>query len=490
MMSNTNSPYFIGIDIGTQGARVVLMDAHGKIHGTAEEAFPLNDQFRQEQSPFSWWKICEGLLRAVIAGAQSRISVKDIVSVGVTSTSGTVIPLDEDMNPLHNALMYSDPRSANEGKLCSETAKKFNKGGYAGFNSSSGLSKIVWFTRTYPEKVSKIASWAHAADYITGRLSGVWRITDHTNALKTGFDVGGNFWPDYLFSQLNLKREWLPEVVPSGTPVGNLKSDLASELGLSGNIKVVAGITDGCASQIASGAVRVGDWNTTIGTTLVVKGVTEKPVIDPLNRLYNHRHPEGYWMPGGAANIGADWITSGGYSKDLDELNEEAGRLAPTKQLAYPLTTEGERFPFVAPSARGFYPSGLSRGELYTAGLEGVAYIERFAFQMIESLSGEKVKAVYTAGGGSNSEAWVKIRSNVLQLPLYKMKHVSGGVGAAVLAASKTFYTSLVEATKAMTIIEKEIAPERALSESYEESYQQFISLLKKKGYIQNEPHA
>lgn len=487
MRQSHQSRYFIGIDVGTQGARVVLMDSYGEIFGKAEEAFPLDDRSREEQSPIIWWEVCHRLLRSVTSEVSRQISLEDVIAIAVTSTSGTVVPLDKNMMALHNAIMYSDPRSAEEGKYCREMAVEFHEDGYAGFNSSSGLSKIVWFMRKYPEKALQIAKWVHASDYITGRLSGVWGISDHTNVLKTGYDVNGNYWPAYLFNKLNLKREWLPQVVPSGTPVGNLSSDLVAALGLSHNVKVVAGMTDGCASQIASGAVRLGDWNTTIGTTLVIKGVTKDPVNDPLDRLYNHRHPEGFWMPGGAANIGADWITKE-YGEDLADLNEQAERLMPTGHLAYPLRSEGERFPFISPSARGFYPPGLGRAELYTANLEGVAYIERYAFEMIESLSGEKVKAVYTAGGGSKSEAWLKIRSNTLGLPVYKMRHVSGAVGAAILAASKTFFSSVIEAAQSMTLIEKKILPEDSLIKSYNESYERFISLLKEKGYIKQEP--
>src|SRR5690606_39859763 len=80
---------------------------------------------------------------------------------------------------------------------------------------------------------------------------------------------------------------------------------------------------DGCASQVASGAVNIGDWNTTIGTTLVIKGVTNEEIKDPEGRLYSHRHPEGFWMPGGASNTGADWV-SADFSNDLESLNQQA----------------------------------------------------------------------------------------------------------------------------------------------------------------------
>jgi sugar (pentulose or hexulose) kinase len=480
------APYFLGIDVGTQGARVVLIDVEGNIAGSNEETFPLNDQSREEQSPEGWWQACLRSLKALFAELKPGIDLKDIKAVSVTSTSGTVIPLDEDHNPLYNALMYSDKRSANAAVLCRQMALMHHPDGYTGFNASSGLSKMVWFAQTFADKTKKIAKWIHAADYIIGKLSERWGITDYTNALKSGYDLRNEEWPAYLFEQLSLKKEWLPEVVPSGMPIGTISSSLAGEFGLSENMQVVAGMTDGCASQVASGAVNPGEWNTTIGTTLVVKGVTTKEIRDPEGRLYNHRHPEGYWMPGGASNTGADWVT-GEFSDHLSEMEEQALPLIPTEFMAYPLQQEGERFPFIAPQARGFLPEGLSPAEEFTANMEGVAYLERYAFEMIENLSGEKVKAVFTAGGGSKNNTWLIIRSNVLNLPIYKMKHVTGAVGAAILAASRSYFTSITDAARALTQIEKEIQPSKDLATKYEKGYHEFVKILHDKGWIKKE---
>jgi sugar (pentulose or hexulose) kinase len=162
----------------------------------------------------------------------------------------------------------------------------------------------------------------------------------------------------------------------------------------------------------------------------------------------------------------------------------------PTKHLAWPLKQQGERFPFIAPQATGFHPVGLAPAELFAANMEGVAYIEKYAFEVIEQLSGEKVSAVFTAGGGSNSDAWLQIRSNVLQLPVYKMKHVTGAVGAAIIAASQTHFTSLTEAAKALTQIEKEVYPQADAAAIYQNNYQQFLAILAAKGYISKTQYA
>lgn len=483
------SPYFIGIDIGTQGARAVLINATGEVLGSGEQAFPLSNQSREEQSPDQWWADCLLCLQQVMGQVKGHIPLNDIKAISVTSTSGTIIPLDKNKQPLYNAIMYSDPRSAEEADYCKKIALATNSNGYTAFNASSGLPKMLWFVNRYPDKVTQIGAFIHAADFIIGKLCGCYEVTDYTNALKSGYDVRERQWPSYIWEKLPIEKNWLPQVQPSGAPIATITNELATLLGVPSTIQVVAGMTDGCAAQIASGAVYAGSWNTTIGTTLVVKGVTMRQIHDPYGRLYCHRHPEGYWMPGGASNTGADWVTRD-FGNDLDELNAQAAAFIPTGQMAWPLKQPGERFPFIAPNATGFQPAGLSRAELFTANMEGVAYIERYAYEVIEQLSGEKVTAVYTAGGASNNDVWLQIRSNVLQLPVYKAKYVTGAVGAAILAASQTHFHSLTEAARALTQIEKEIQPVTGLMEPYEQYYHRFIETLVQKNYISNTQYA
>jgi len=474
--------YFLGVDVGTQGVRVVLLDETGRTIGSSGKVFPLTPHSREEQSPGLWWESVFYCLQNLLITIQNGIDLQSIKAISVTSTSGTVIPLDTDHEPVHNALMYSDTRPAAEGKYCREIAERLHPEGYTGFNASSGLSKMVWYSNHFPEKAAHIHRWVHATDFIIGKLCGDYSVTDYTNALKSGFDVSSGVWPSWLTVHLPLRKEWLQNVVPSGTKIGQMLPNLSESLGL-GPIHVIAGMTDGCASQVASGAVRPGDWNTTIGTTLVVKGVTVREVRDPEGRLYSHRHPEGYWMPGGAGNIGADWV-SASFVGDLNALTEAAANLIPTGLIAYPLMQLGERFPFIAPQARGFEPASAGRAATFAANMEGVAFVERYAYEMIENLSGEQVNAVYTAGGGSNSDVWLAIRANVLNRPVHKCGNVTGAAGAAIVAAAGSHFGTLTEAARAMTRVEKTIHPEPALAAAYALQYRNFIQTLTEKGFI------
>lgn len=473
---------FIGIDVGTQGVRVVAMGDRGEILATQKHSFSLSD-YREEQSPDIWWSTLVGTLQSLAKELNRSISLKQILALSVTSTSGTVIPLNHNYEPIHAALMYSDKRSVQEAEICRQVSATDDVQEFIPFNTSYGLPKILWFIRNYPEKAEQIRLWCHAGDFIVGKLSGVWGVTDFTNALKTGYDLILEKWPPYIGARLGLPFTWFPKATRSGKVLGSLSPEVSKLTGLPDSILVVAGMTDGCASQVAAGAIKPGEWSTTIGTTMVLKGVTRQRLKDPIGRIYNHKHPQGYWMPGGASNTGADWITRDYRGQDLGKLNQSAERLIPTSWISYPLQQTGERFPFFSADAKGFDPQGLSPEQLYTARMEGVAYLERLSYELIEGASGEIVNKVYTAGGGSLSDVWLKIRSNVLRKPVCKMRYAEGAVGAAVIAASETGFGCLEEAAGQMIRLEKMIEPGQLVG-PYEERYQEFVESLLEKGYF------
>lgn len=476
--------YFFGVDIGTQGARVVLLDEKGRQWAAKEAVFPLNESSREEQSPGEWWQCCCQIIPEIVNEIGNDISIENIKAVAVTSTSGTIIPVDRSYNPLHPAIMYSDPRCSDEAELCKQIAAGSLTEGYTAFNVSSGLPKMRWFLNRFADRTPLLYKFIHASDFITGRLCGEYNVTDYTNALKSGYNVHQHEWPSYITDAIGIRKEWLQVVKPSGVPIGTLNEMLCTAWGLPKGIAVTTGMTDGCASQVASGAVSPGDWNTTIGTTLVVKGVTRREIIDPSGAIYNHRHPAGYWMPGGASNTGADWVSKLFAGADLAELGARAGEQLPATSLAWPLMQAGERFPFFAPHAVGFWPE-KHNAEAFAACMEGVAFIERLAYDNIAELSGEPLARIFSAGGGSNSDTWLRIRSSIMNRPICKMQNVSGAAGAAILAASNTFYKSLQEAASAMSSVQSTFEPQADLVIPYEKKYKRFIHELRSRRILE-----
>lgn len=312
------------------------------------------------------------------------------------------------------------------------------------------------------------------------------RILSAPPSLKSGYDVDELRWPQEIGINLGLSMSKLPEVLAPGTVVGRVCPACSAETGLSGSTSVALGMTDGCASQIASGAASLGDWNTTIGTTLVIKGVTEKLLFDPKGRIYSHRHPDGHWMPGGASNVGGDCIRNNFRDDELDGLNAAVKPERPTGMLIYPLEKKGERFPIRDPKVEGFIagsPSG--RAELYQAYLEGVALVEKMSYEMLTSLGAVIGETIFAAGGATKSEPWLRIRANMLDRSIAVPEMAGGSMGAAILAASLSHWGSLGQAARSMVNITKTICPDTAGADAYKEKYGRFMEEMQLRGYIQ-----
>ncbi|MBI4027512.1 MAG: hypothetical protein HY360_21175 [Verrucomicrobia bacterium] len=322
-------------------------------------------------------------------------------------------------------------------------------------------------------------------DFIIGRLTGNFGVTDYTNALKTGCDLVDERWPDFIENDLGIPRDRLPRVVAPGTRVGCLTRSAGEETGLAEGTPVLAGMTDGCASQVATGAVAPGQWNSTLGTTLVIKGVHRQLLRDPNGSVYCHRHPDGYWLPGGASNTGGECIARQFDPSRLDALGAEALLHAPTSVVLYPLMRTGERFPFVKPHARGF-SIGEARDDvtLYTACLEGVGYIERLAYDALRSMGAEIADAIHVAGSTASVGAWLQIRADILNQTLLVPANSTGAMGAAVIAAGGVAHRGIVSAARAMVRIVRDVMPRAEMRAPYSERYDRFRAALRDRGYI------
>ena len=479
-----------GIDAGTQGVRVLVVDEHGSPQATAARALPppragLPPGW-SEQRPEDWWDATRACLQAVaVQLAHSDFSKEELVAIAVDSTSGTVVPVDEAGRPLHPALMYNDSRSTGllgEVRLAGRQLEE--KLGYA-FKSSFALPKILWLCRQDPTLLERTATFIHAADYLVGCLTGEFSVSDHSNALKTGFDLLEYRWPEFIEDELGIPLAKLPRVVAPGEPIGQVGRSAARETELAEKTLVVAGMTDGSAAQLASGATSVGAWNSILGTTLVIKGITRNLLKDPLGRIYCHLHPQGYWMPGGASNTGCQWIAKAHPHEDPAELDTAAAHYLPTDLISYPLARPGERFPFVAPQAQGFIEGTPSNEvERYAANLEGLAYLERLAFAVLEDLGATVGDTVHVTGGGARSKLWLKIRASVLSKQLLRPLVSETAMGSALLAASQTLYDDLTEAARQMVKLDLRVDPETRWIRPYDERYQRFIAACRTRGYL------
>jgi D-ribulokinase len=445
-----------------------------------------------EQNAEEWWHAtCIMLSQIGERLAVAGVAPEAVKALCVAGTSGTFVPLDSSHRPLRPALMYSDSRAVAEVHRCNSVLSDLTaKLGYR-FNASFTLPKLLWLYEHEPGIWARTALIAHQVDYIVGRLTDVWGVSDYTNALKIGYDLLTERYPPHIASGLGLSLERLPQIVPPGTPIGTLVPSVATALRLSPRVLVVADLTDGCASQFAAGTTEPGEWVSSLGTTLTIKGVSTELVKDPQGRIYCHRHPEGGWLPGGASNTGGEALAHRFPDADLAAYDTRAAALVPTSMLAYPLVRHGERFPFVVPDVKGFIFGESDLVQLhpdlvYTAFLEGVALLERLAYEVVTDLGAPVVGPIRTVGGAARSQLWLRIRASVCNRPFIIPVVADAAMGAAALAAAGRLHPDLRSATQAMVSSSNVVTPDPGWVPVYEERYARFKDELRARGYLLN----
>ncbi len=482
---------FMGCDVGTGGVRVVVATPTGETLVSNSQSF--NDceilglpEGWHEQRPERWKKASLDCLRVAVKELKDKgYSADDIYALAVTSTSGTLVALDTNNKPLYPAIMYNDGRAQAECEhLNSITGDFIEKMGYR-FAASFALAKILWLKNNKSEIYEKTALFVHSCDYINGCLSGDFHITDFSNALKTGYDIADFRWPDFIESQAGIPLAKLPQVVKPGEVIGHISKQTSMMTGLPVTCQVCAGMTDSNAAFLATGAAQPGDWFTSLGTTLGVKGISRQPLKDPAGVIYCHRHPDGWWLPGAAGNTGGECLSVKFKDKNLADLDQAAAQRGPSNVVVYPLVRKGERFPFVNPAAQGFIlGNAQDEIDLYRGYLEGVALTERLGYEILENLGADIGAVIYSGGGGSRSRLWMQIRADVLGKALIKPVNPEAAVGCAVLAASQTHFKSLSEAVQAMAKLETPVEPRVTHKAQYDKKYQRFKDELIQNGYL------
>ncbi|MCT2591539.1 carbohydrate kinase [Streptomyces sp. N2-109] len=481
-MTVTGSDAWLGIDLGTQGVRVVVAAADGGLLG--EGSSPLTsyrEGERHEQDPEQWWRaVCTAIGQARAAGADlSRVK-----GVAVDATSGTLTMLDRQGRCATPGLMYDDGRAAAETEEVNAAGEQqWAQAGYQRMQRSWALPKLRWLLHRFPHAAEDGWRLAHQSDVVNRRLAGHEVPTDTSNALKTGADAAQVSWPERVLAALQIPRALLPDLVLPGTVIGEVCAEAAAEAGLTEGTTLVAGMTDGCAAQLGSGATAVGSWNSVMGTTLVLKGVTEELIHDPHGVVYSHRSPTGHWLPGGASSVGAGLVAREFADHDLEGLTREAAGLLPTGLLRYPLVSTGERFPFVAPEARAFGSrEPATRAESFAALMQGAAYIERLCFDYVDQLGAPTDGPVILTGGATRNHLWNQLRADVLQRPVTLPRNAQPALGMAVLAASSR--DPLDSVATAMVRLDRTLEPRRSEQRPHEEGYLRLLDLLVQRGWL------
>ncbi len=405
---------FLGIDFGTGGARAIAIDSSGAILAEARLVF-------SDQTAETWRAALFELIGQIPPDIRRALA-----AIAINGTSTTALLCDADNQPLGAPLLYNDLRAQDEAKRLAQIAPP----GHPVLSASSSLAKLLWFQKQ-PE-FSGARFFLHQADWLASLLHGRRGISDYHNSLKLGFDPETQRYPEWL---LRLKvAPLLPHVLAPGTAIGPASAEITGSFSLPRDCLIRAGTTDSIAAFIASGASRPGQAVTSLGSTLVLKLLSQKRVDAAQYGIYSHRIGN-LWLAGGASNSGGAVLRAFFSDARLKELSARVHPETDSGLDYYPLPKPGERFPINDPELEPRLTPRPQDDALFLHGLlEGIARIEAQGYRLLQDLGATPLESVLTAGGGAGNPAWTALRSRFLGVPVQPSSHVEAAYGTALLA--------------------------------------------------------
>jgi D-ribulokinase len=415
---------FLGIDFGTSGVRtsVINLNKEEIINFSVPIEKPIVKDSLVYQDPSLWWNSLIKNLQFL----STKIDLKKIKRLSIDGTSGTVLICDDKGNPFDHALMYNDASSVEEAKLVEEVSS-----GHPIVSSpTNALVRALSLIKKNSAQSYKIL---HQADWVAAKIIEEFKFSDENNALKLGYDCQERIWPNW-FNELPLNENSLPEILIPGQVIGALKNQELLNLGFSPNLEVVAGTTDSIAAFLATGASQIGEAVTSIGTTLVVKAISAKPIFNREYGIYSHRLGD-RWLTGGASNVGGKIIQEL-FGNKIEDLSKS---LNPDKLLNlnyYPLPQIGERFPINDPNKMPILePRPDKEADFFQAVLEGITQVEKLSYEKIVEIGGSYPLKIFTIGGGGKNKNWNIMREKILKVDLGEPLSNDASYGVALLAA-------------------------------------------------------
>ena len=476
--------YYIGVDLGTSAVKLLLMEESGKIEKIVSREYTLYFPHPgwSEQNPEDWMK--EAM--AGIKELTSEIDRSQVAGIGCGGQMHGLVTLDAEDHVIRPAILWNDGRTGAETEYLNTVIGKDKLSQYTANIAFAGFTapKILWMKKNEPENFAKVKKIMLPKDYLAYCMTGSFctDLSDASGMLL--LDVKNRCWSKEMLEICGITEEQLPKLYESWQVVGTLKPEIASELGLSADVKFVAGAGDNAAAAVGTGTVGDGQCNISLGTSGTVFISSKDFGVDENNALHSFDHADGrYHLMGcmlSAASCNKWWSEEILHTKDFAKEQEGIVKLGENQVFFLPYLM-GERSPHNNPDARAVF-FGMSmdttREEMTQAVLEGVAFGLRDSLEVARSL-GIKIERTKICGGGAKSPLWKKIIANVMNLKVDVPAVEEGpSMGGAMLAAVGCGAYPDVEtiAEKFVHVVET-VEPDPELVAKYEERYQKFKKL-------------
>jgi xylulokinase len=447
--------FLLGIDVGTGGAKAILIEPGGAVRGSATRAYPLSSPRPRwsEQDPLHWWQATAAAVAEVLRATAT--APRQVAAAALTGQMHGLVLLDRGGEVVRPAILWNDQRTAAEcaaihARVGLERVRRITgKPALPGFTAP----KVLWVRAHEPHIFEAAATMLLPKDYVRYRLSGAL-ASDVADASGTSlFDVAARRWSPELIEALDVPRSWLPEVFESPEVVGSVGRAGAAATGLLEGTPICAGAGDQAAEAVGCGIVGEGSVSVTIGTSGVVFAATAGYRVDPGGGLHAYCHAvPGMWhLMGVMLSAGGSlrWYRDALCPEEAAEarrrgvdpydliLEPAAAVPAGSEGLFFLPYLTGERTPHADPDARGAFV-GLtlrhSRPHLTRAVLEGVAFGLRDCLNLVRGI-GLDTARIRLSGGGARSPLWRQILADVFAQDVVRVRETQGAAyGAAILA--------------------------------------------------------
>lgn len=475
---------YIGVDLGTSAVKLLLMDENGNIHKIVSREYPLYFPHPgwSEQKPGDWFaQSMEGIRELTAECDKSQVR-----GISFGGQMHGLVVLDEADHVIRPAILWNDGRTEKETEYLNQVIGKETLSKYTANIAFAGFTapKILWMKEHEPELFEKIAKIMLPKDYLAYKLSGTF-CTEYSDASgMLLLDVQNKCWSKEMLDICGIREEQLPKLYESYEVVGNLKPEIAEELGLGTDVKVIAGAGDNAAAAVGTGTVGDGQCNISLGTSGTIFISSKTFGVDQYNALHSFAHADGnYHLMGcmlSAASCNKWWMDTIIGTKDYEKEQEAIENLGENHVFFLPYLM-GERSPHNDPQARGTFigmSMDTSRADMTQAVLEGVAFAIRDSFEVAKSL-GIHIERTKICGGGAKSPLWRKIIANVLNIKVDRIASEEGpALGGAMLAAvADGTFASVEEAAARIVKVVETVEPDPEIAEKYETQYRKFVQI-------------
>lgn len=476
--------FFIGVDLGTSAVKLLLMDENGKIHNIVSREYPIAFPHPgwSEQNPEDWYA-------QTVSGLKELLSDCDKGQVRGISFGGQMhglVALDEQDQVIRPAILWNDGRTGKQTDYLNHEVGKEKLSAWTGNIAFAGFTapKILWMKENEPENFALIRKIMLPKDYLAYRLSGAF-CTDYSDASgMLLLDVEHRRWSKEMIEVCGISEDQLPRLYESWEPVGTLKKEIAEELGLPDDVKVMAGAGDNAAAAVGTATVGDGACNISLGTSGTLFISSSRFGIDKYNGLHSFAHADGHYHLMGcmlsAASCNKWWMEDILQTEDYGKEQAQIRKLGENHVYYLPYLM-GERSPLNDPDARSAFigmTMDTKREDLTLAVLEGVAFGLRDSLEVARSI-GVNPQRTKICGGGAKSPLWRKIIAAVMNMKVDRIESEEGpGYGGAILAAVGCgVYSSVEEAAEKLVKVTETEEPDPVLVEKYERQYQRFRKL-------------